>query len=226
MPQNSSLNIKGEPNSSNFQNQSTTTHQQLIVTMPSRSPPTTPHSDVDHPHPIYYGPLSESPQQSIITIPNSPTHLDKSIQVTPEEKPLVIIQNVSIQTLPNPPMTLQQKEPPNLPTLWQLRDLIQDPKLFTPMITHCNLHSPILGLYKSYCHTMKLKDHQEFETIKIPTQSGIIHALYQLDTLPFLKALQKAPREHGKKTFCASCYHLGHYKKDCPFYHCPHCLLI
>lgn len=74
--------------------------------------------------------------------------------------------------------------------------------------------------------TMNLEDHQEFETIKIPTQSSIIHTLYQLDTLPFLKALQKAPREHGRKTFCTSCYHLGHFKRDCPFYCCSYCHLI
>ena len=123
-------------------------------------------------------------------------------------------------------MTLQQKEPPNLPTLLQLRDLLWDPKLFTPIITHCNLHSPILNLYKSYRQTMNLEDYQEFETIKIPMQFGMIHTLYQLDALPFLKTLQKAPKEHGRKTFCTSCYHLGHFKGSCPFYRCPHCWLI
>lgn len=194
--------------------------------MPSRSTPTTPHSDIDHPHPIYYGPLSKSPQQSIVTVPNSPTHLDKNVQTTPKEKPPLVLQNVSMQTLPNPPMTLQQRDPPDLLKLLQLRDLLWDPKLYTPMITHCDLHSPILNLYKSYCHTMKLKEYNQFETIKIPTQSGIVHALYQLDALPFLKALQKAPREHGRRTFCTLCYHLGCYKKDCPFYHCPHCFLM
>ena len=115
--------------------------------MPLRSPPTTPHSDVDHPHLVYYRPLSNSPEQSIVTIPDSPTHLDKSIQVSTKQ---IIVQNVSIQMLPNPPMTLQQKEPPNLPTLLQLRDLLQDPKLLTPMIAHCDLHSPILNLYNSF----------------------------------------------------------------------------
>ena len=171
---------------------------------------------------------SDSPQQSIVTVPDSPTHLDKNTQTTTEEKPLVIIQNVSVQTLPNPLITLQQKKPPDLPILLQLGDHIQDPKLFTPMITHCDLHSPILNLYvyKSYCHTMNLEDYQEFETIKIPTQSGIICALYQLNTLPFLKTLQKAPKEHGRKTFCTLYYHLRHFKKDCPFYHCSYCCLI
>ena len=99
--------------------------------MPSRSPPSTPHSDVDHPHLVYYGPLSDSPEQSVVTEPDSPTHLDKNIQTSTEQ---IILQNVSIQTLPNPPLTLQQKEPPDLSTLLKLRDLLQDPKLFTPMI--------------------------------------------------------------------------------------------
>ena len=194
--------------------------------MPLRSPPTTPHSDVNHSHLIYYGPLSDSPEQSIVTVPDFPTHLDKNVQTTGEEKPLVIVQNISIQILPNPLMSLQQKEPPDLPTLLQLRDLLQDPKLFTPMITHCDLHSPILDLYKFYQQTMSLKDYQEFETIKIPVQSKMICALYQLNILPFLKTLQKAPKEHRRKTFCTSCYHLRHFKRDCPFHHCPYCHLI
>ena len=63
------------------------------------------------------------------------------------------------------------------------------------------------------------------QRIKTPTQSGLIHTLYQLNTLPFLQTLERAPRDHGKRTFCGACYHLGHYKKDCPFYQCPHCLL-
>ena len=191
--------------------------------MPSRSLPITPHSNVDHPHLIYYGPLSDSPEQSIVTIPDSPTHLDKNVQTSTKQ---IIMQNVSIQTLPNSPMILQQKEPPNLPTLLQLRDLLWDPKLFTLMIAHCNLHSPILNLYKSYCQTMNLESYQEFKTIKIPTQSGIIHALYQLNALPFQKTLQKTPAKHGRKTFCTQCYHLGHFRKDCPFYRCPYCHLI
>lgn len=114
-------NIKEGPNSFNPSDQSTTTYPTNLITMPSRSPPTTPHSNVDHPHLIYHSPLSDSPKQSIVTIPDSPTHQDKNIQTSTEQ---IIIQNVSIQTLPNPPLTLQQREPPNLPTLLQLRDLL------------------------------------------------------------------------------------------------------
>ena len=193
------------------------------ITMPSRSPPSTPHSNVNHPHLVYYGPLSNSPEQSIVTIPDSPNHQDKNVQTSTKQ---IIVQNVSIQTLPNPPFTLQQKEPPNLPTLLQLGDLLWDPKLFTPMITHCNVHSPILNLYKSFRQTMNLETYQEIETIKIPIQSSIIHALYQLDALPFLIALKEALTKHGRKTFCIQCYHLGHFWKDCPFYRCLYCCLI
>ena len=193
------------------------------IIMPSRSPPSTPHSNVNHPHLVYYGPLSNSPEQSIVTVPDSPTHQDKNVQTSTKQ---IIVQNVSIQTLPNPPFTLQQKEPPNLPTLLQLGDLLWDPKLFTPMITHYNVHSPILNLYKSFRQTMNLKTYQEIETIKIPIQSSIIHALYQLNALPFLIALKEALTKHGRKTFCIQCYHLGHFWKDCPFYRCLYCCLI
>ena len=193
--------------------------------MPSRSPPTTPSSDLNHPHLIYYRPLSKS-QPSIVTVPNSPTHLNKNIQTTPEENPYPFPPpTVTVQTLPSPSMTLQMREPPDLPTLLQLGDLLQDPKLYTPMIAHCNLHSPVLNLYKFYCHTMRLEEHHQFKRIKIPTQSGLVHALYQLNALPFVESLKEAPQKHGRRIFCTSCYHLGHYKEDCPFYWCPHCFL-
>ena len=158
--------------------------------MPSRSPPTTPYSDVDYPHPIYYGPLSKS-QPSIVTIPDLPTHLDKEVQTTQVEKPLqpTLQQTVTVQTLPNPPMTLQQRDPPDLPTLLRLRDILQKKNLYIPMIVHCNLHSPILNLYKSYHSTMELEDHLQLKRI-------MIHTLYQLDALPFLLALERAPKEH------------------------------
>ena len=188
--------------------------------MPSRSPPSTPHSDIDHPHLIYYGPLSDSPKQSMVTVPDTPlaAHADKSIQTSTEH---IIIQNISIQTIPNPPLTLQQKEPPDLPILLQLRDLLKDPKLFT-----CEVHSPILNLYKSFHQTINLELYQNIKSIKISIQSGIIHALYQLNTLPFFLALKEAPTKHGKRNFCTQCYYLGHYREDCPFYQCPYCCIM
>ena len=202
MPQNSSKNINGEPNSSD-------PSEQLIKTiMPSRSPPSTPHSDVNHPHLVYYGPLSDSPKQSVVTVPDSHLHSDKGIQTSTEH---IIIQNVSIQTIPNLPLTLQQRDPPDLPVLLQLRDLLKDPKLFTPVIAHCEIHSPILNLYKSFHQTLNLEPYQEIESVKIPIQSSNIHALYQLDALPFFLALKNAPAEHGRKTFCTQCYHLRHF---------------
>ena len=72
------------------------------------------------------------------------------------------------------------------------------------MIAHCEVHSPILNLYKSFHQTINLKPYQNIKSIKIPIQSGIIHALYQLDTLPFFLAL----------------------KEDCPFYRCPYCCIM
>ena len=153
MPWNSFKNIKRKPNSSD------PSEQLAKIIMPSRSPPSTPRSDIDHPHLVYYGPLSDSPKQSIVMIPDSPlaAHVDKSIQTSTEH---IIIQNVSIQTIPNPPLTLQQKDPPDLPILLQLKDLLKDLKLFTPVIAHCEVHSPILNLYKSFHQTINLKPYQ------------------------------------------------------------------
>ena len=99
-------------------------------------------------------------------------------------------------------------------------------KVFTPVIAHCEVHSPILNLYKSFHQTINLEPYQNIKSIKIPIQSGIIHALYQLDALPFFLALKGAPTKHGKRNFCTQCYHLGHYWEDCPFYRCPYCRIM
>ena len=61
------------------------------------------------------------------------------------------------------------------------------------MVAHCELHSLILDLYKSYCFMMGLDGHPQFEKIKRPAESGLIHTLYQLDTLTFMKTLKEAP---------------------------------
>ena len=100
------------------------------------------------------------------------------------------------------------------------------PKTLHTNDRHCDIHSPILGLYKSFHQTLNLETYQEIETIKIPIQTNIIHALYQLDALPFLTTLKEALTKHGRKTFCTQCYHLRHFQKDCPFYRCPYCRLI
>ena len=60
------------------------------------------------------------------------------------------------------------------------------------MVTHCELHGPILDLYKSYCFVMGLDDHPMFERIRIPAELGLVHALYQLDALTFMKTLKDA----------------------------------
>ena len=120
----------------------------------------------------------------MVTVPDSPlaAHVDKNTQTSTKH---IIVQNVSIQTIPNPPLTLQQKEPPDLPILLQLRDLLRDPKLFTPIIAYCEVHSPILNLYKSFRQTINLGPHQNIESIKIPIQSGIILPSTNLMHFPF-----------------------------------------
>lgn len=126
---------------------------------------------------------------------------------------------------PNPPLTLQQKALPDLPTLLELWTLLHDQNLHIPMATYCELHSPILDLYKSYCFVMGLDDHPQMEKIKRPAESGLVHTLYQMGALSFMKSLKEAPQKHGRRTFCNRCYHLGHIKRDCRYYQCPHCSL-
>lgn len=146
--------------------------------MPSRSPPSSPTSDINHPYLVFHEPSPEY-QPSIVTIPDSPTYMNKQTQTSPEREPCPVHpQDCTIHTFPNPPTTLQQKELPSLPTLLQLRELLQDQSLHTPMIAHCNLHSPVLNLYKSYHFIMGLEEYPQFEKIKTPAQSRLVHALY------------------------------------------------
>ena len=35
----------------------------------------------------------------------------------------------------------------------------------------------------------------------------------------------RSRKKHHRRTFYTNCYHLGHWKKDCCFYQCPHCHL-
>ena len=42
----------------------------------------------------------------------------------------------------------------------------------------------------------------------------------------YSKSWKNTPSLHGRWTFCRKCYQLGHIKKDCCLYQCPHCLLF
>ena len=183
-----------------------------LAQMPSRDSLSFPTSDVDHPHLIDHKP-SLVYEPSIITVPNSSSYKNKQTQTSSDEGQCPIHpRDYTIPTFPNPPLTLQQKALPNLPTLLPLRDLLCDQSLHFPMVTHCELHSPILDLYKSYCFVMGLDNHPMFERIRIPTKSGLVH------TLTFMKTLKDTPWKHGRRTFCTQCYHLGHIKRDCRYY--------
>ena len=56
-------------------------------------------------------------------------------------------------------------------------------------------------------------------------EANIIESLHQIDALTFLRNLKAIPEKHRRRTFCTNCYQLGHWKKDCHFYQCPHCHL-
>ena len=161
--------------------------------MPSRDSLSSPTSDVNHPHLVNHKP-SLVYEPSVITIPDSPSYKNKQTQTSSDEGQCPIHPcDYTIPTFPNTPLTLQQKALPDLPTLLQLQDLLHNQSLHIPMVTHCELHSPILDLYKSYCSVMGLDDHLMFERIRIPVELGLVHALYQLDALTFMKTLKDAP---------------------------------
>lgn len=192
--------------------------------MPSRDSLSSPTSDVDQPHLVDH--RLSAYELSVVTVPNSPTSENKQTQTSSNEQPCPVHPwDYAIPTFPNPLLALQQKPLPNLPTLLELWTLLCDKTLLIPMNAHCELHSPILDLYKLYCFIMGLNDHLRMEKIKRPAESGLVHVLYQLEVLTLMKTLKQAPQKHGRRTFCNRCYQLGQIKKDCRYYQCPHCSL-
>ena len=187
---------------------------------------TTPFSNVDHPHPISYSPIPfiESLKPlSIITIPNDTTHGDKGTQtsllITPPNCP------IHPHHYSTPTFTRQNVNPPNLPSALELWTLLQDPNLVTPIHAHCKLHSPLLTLYRAYHSLIDLKQYPNMQTIRHPIEANLVEALYQLEALTLLCELKRAPSLPKRQEFCRKCYQLGHIKKDCQFYQCPHCHL-
>lgn len=83
--------------------------------MPSRSPLSSPTSDVDHPHLINHRPLSEY-EPSVVTIPDTHTHTNKQTQTSSNEELYPIHpQDYAIPTFPNPPLTSNKKNSPIYP---------------------------------------------------------------------------------------------------------------
>ena len=192
---------------------------------------TTPHSDVDHPHRITYSPFNEEedPQPIPILYPRPPTPgpialENKGTQTSPKPCP-IHQQHVAIITTHIPPFARQIQNPPTLQEALELRELLRNPDLQIPITTHCELHSLMFTLHRTYRNPITDEDHHPNEKQRKTLEANIIESLHQIDALPFLRDLKQIPERHRRRTFCTNCYQLGHWKKDCCFYQCPHCHL-
>ena len=177
---------------------------------------TTPHSDVDHPHPISYSPIPfvESPKPlSIITIPDNPTYLDKNTQTSPNKTPHCPIHphHLSAPIFTGPLFSRQNMNPPDLPSALELWTLLQDPNLVTPMHAHCKLHSPLLTLYRAYHNLIDLEQYPNMQTVRWLIEANLVKTLYQLGALTLLWKLKRAPSTPKKQLFCRKYYQLGCY---------------
>ena len=192
---------------------------------------TTPHSDVDHPHRITYSPFNEEedpqPVPMLPTRPPTPGPIaleNRGTQTSPKPCP-IHQQHVAIMTIHTPPFARQIQQPPTLQEALELRELLRNPDLQIPITTHCELHSLMFTLHQTYRNLIADENHHPNEKQRKTLEANIIESLHQIDALPFLRDLKSIPEKHRRRTFCTNCYQLGHWKKDCRFYQCPHCHL-
>ena len=197
---------------------------------------TTPYSDVDHPHRITYSPFNEEDEPQPVPIlpprpltPRPPTPgpialENRGTQTSPKPCP-IHQQHMAIITTHIPPFARQIQNPPTLQEALELRELLRDPNLQIPITTHCELHSLMFTLHRAYRNLITDKNQHPNERQRKTLEANIIEGLHQINALPFLKDLKQIPKRHRRRTFCTNCYQLGHWKKDCRFYQCPHCNL-
>ena len=191
---------------------------------------TTPYDDVDHPHRITYSPFNEEedPQPVPMLPPRPPTPgpvalENRGTQTSPKPCP-VHQQHVAIMTTEIPRHARQIQDPPTLQQALELRDLLRDLTLQTPIVTHCKLHSLMFSLHRAYQNLIS-DESDPSDKLRKTLEANIIESLHQIDALPFLRRLKSTPERYRNRTFCTSCYQIGHWKKDCHFYQCPHCKL-
>ena len=126
---------------------------------------------------------------------------------------------------PHPPLHQTNPEPPTLQEALELRGLLWDPNLQTPIQTHCELHSLMFILHRAYRNLITDENQYPNKQQRKTLEANLIEGLHQIDALPFLRERKQTPQKFPRRTFCMNCYQLGHWKKDCPFYQCPHCKL-
>ena len=114
-------------------------------------------------------------------------------------------------TTETPPFAKQTQDPPTLQQALELRDLLRDPTLQTPIVTHCELHSLMFNLHRAYRNLIADKTDPS-DKLRKTLEANIIESLYQIDALPFLRRLKSTPERHHNRTFCTNCYQLGQEK--------------
>ena len=166
---------------------------------------TTPHSDVDHPHRITYSPFNEEedPQPVPMLPPRPPTPgpialENRGTQTSPKPCP-IHQQHVAITTIHTPPFARQIQQPPTLQEALELRELLRNPDLQTPIVTHCELHSLMFTLHRTYRNLIADENQHPNEKQRKTLEANIIESLHQIDALPFLRDLKQIPERHRRK---------------------------
>ena len=163
---------------------------------------TTPHSNVDHPHRITYSPFNEEedPQPVPMLPPRPPTPgpialENRGTQTSPRPCP-IHQQHMAIMTIHTPPFARQIQQPPTLQEALELRELLRNPDLQIPITTHCELHSLMFTLHRTYRNLIADENHHPNEKQRKTLEANIIESLHQIDALPFLRDLKAIPEKH------------------------------
>ena len=151
---------------------------------------TTPHSDVDHPHRITYSPFNEEEDPLPVLTPRPPTPgpialENRGTQTSPKPCP-IHQQHVAIMTIQPPLFARQIQRPPTLQEALELRELLRNPDLQIPITTHCELHSLMFTLHRTYRNLIADENQHPNKKQRKTLEANIIESLHQIDALPFL----------------------------------------
>ena len=168
-------------------------------------------------------PISVSSESRQSSIP-PPTHTKAATQTSPSQVPCSPLPFISVLAIVIPQHSLRVKEHLNYAKALELRNLIHDTRLITPMHAYCELHSLLLALYQAYHALLNLEAHPELHTIQRSIKANLIEALHQSGAHSLLHTLKGLLAKIPKAcTFCMKCYHLSHFKENCHYYQCVHC---
>ena len=184
---------------------------------------TSPHSDVDHPHRITYSPFNEDEEPLPVPMlpPRPPTPgpialENRGTQTSPKPCP-IHQQHVAIMTIHPPPFARQIQNPPTLQEALKMRELLRNPDLQIPITTHCELHSLMFTLHRTYRNLIADENHHPNEKQRKTLEANIIESLQPNRRPTFPPRSQTDPRKKPQKNLLHQLLSIGTLEERLPF---------